>query len=411
MIQMRLSDKALDFIVDDDPHMPRLMIGDMTRIKQIAVNLLTNAVKFTRSGHILFSIEVEKTGADGLCKLKASVRDTGIGIRQEDIPVLFENFSQLDTRRNRGIEGTGLGLAISKNLVGLMDGEIQVESVYGEGTCFSFYVIQRVEDPKPGFEILLHESLRVAVWFSNKEKARVLAKKLGKLEVACDILDSPDGFARYTHAFFDIEQASAVGEIACPDTRLIGVTKNAMDQRALPPNIKIVNTPLTCMVVARLLDETIYDPRDEVVSESALSSLRLHDVDLLVVDDNDINLMIAEETLSHYGARVTTASSGAEAIELVKANDYDIVLMDHMMPEMDGVDATQLIRAMPEEKYQKLPIVALTANVVGDVRSIFLNSGMNDFLSKPLEFAEMERVLKTLLPQDKWSLEEKADVR
>jgi CheY-like chemotaxis protein len=388
------------------------MIGDMTRLKQIAVNLLTNAVKFTRAGHIVFSITVEN-GLENpeLCKLNVAVRDTGIGIRKEDIPVLFENFSQLDTRRNRGIEGTGLGLAISKNLVALMEGEIQVESVYGEGTCFSFYVMQRVEDPRPGFTIRQNESLRVAIWLSNSEKARVLAKKLVKMGVSCDMVDTSDGFSQYTHAFFDIERSAHVGDAVCPETRLIAVAKNAMDQPVLPPNIKIVNTPLTCTVVARLLDETIYDPRDKVVSESALSTLHLHEVQLLVVDDNEINLLIAEETLSHYGAVVSTASSGAEAIEMVKANNYDIIFMDHMMPEMDGVDATQLIRAMPEEKYQKLPIVALTANVVGDVRNIFMQSGMNDFLSKPLEFTEMERVLKTLLPQNKWNLEEKVDVR
>jgi CheY-like chemotaxis protein len=120
------------------------------------------------------------------------------------------------------------------------------------------------------------------------------------------------------------------------------------------------------------------------------------------VDDNEINLIIAENALSLYGGKVTAAQSGAEAVELVKRNDYDIVFMDHMMPEMDGVDATQIIRALPDEKYRRLPIVALTANVVGDVRDMFLQSGMNDFLSKPLEFHEIERVLQEWLPRGKW---------
>ncbi|MDR1377365.1 MAG: PAS domain-containing protein, partial [Synergistaceae bacterium] len=132
MICVRIGDKPLDFIVDDDPSMPQEMIGDVTRIKQITINLLSNAVKFTRMGHIIFMVSAEPTSVADRYKLKIAVRDTGIGIRNEEIPLLFENFSQLDTRKNRGIEGTGLGLAISKKLVGLMEGEIQVESTYGQ---------------------------------------------------------------------------------------------------------------------------------------------------------------------------------------------------------------------------------------------------------------------------------------
>jgi len=123
----------------------------------------------------------------------------------------------------------------------------------------------------------------------------------------------------------------------------------------------------------------------------------------LVVDDIEINLIIAEESFRAYGAEVDTATSGYEAVELVKQREYDIVFMDHMMPGMDGVDATKAIRALPGEKYQKLPIVALTANVVGDVRDMFLEGGMNDFLSKPLDHDEIRRVLKEWLLRKKWS--------
>jgi CheY-like chemotaxis protein len=130
---------------------------------------------------------------------------------------------------------------------------------------------------------------------------------------------------------------------------------------------------------------------------------------MLVVDDNEINLMIAENLLLSYGGEVDTAESGPKAIELVKAGEYDIVFMDHMMPGMDGVDATRLIRALPGEKYARLPIVALTANVVGDVRGMFLQSGMNDFLAKPIGIRELELVLKEWLPHEKWELDEARD--
>jgi len=123
------------------------------------------------------------------------------------------------------------------------------------------------------------------------------------------------------------------------------------------------------------------------------------------VDDNAINLIIAESNLVEYGAEVALAKSGEEACERIAAEEFDIVFMDHMMPVMDGVEATALIRSMDGERFQKTPIIALTANVIGDVRDMFMNSGMNDFLSKPLELHELERVLRDWLPQEKWSVE------
>jgi PAS domain S-box-containing protein len=404
MIHIRIGDKALDFIVEDDPAMPQELIGDVTRIKQVTINLLTNAVKFTRHGHIIFSIGVEMTDTAGQCKLKISVRDTGIGIRKEDIALLFETFSQLDTRKNRGIEGTGLGLAISKNLVELMNGEIHVESVYGKGSCFSFYVMQGIEKAQPVTLPVLKDRYRVAVWFSNAAKARVLSEKLVKMGALCDIVDAPDALAQYSHIFVDEEHYAQTHNVPCPDTAIAVVSRKAPDEQLLPPCMSSLNTPLTSLVVARFLDESLEAVYSDKVREDEKSELRLHNARILVVDDNEINLLIAEEVLRAYGGEVDTADSGAMALSLVEQHNYDMLFMDHMMPEMDGVDATRLIRAMPEEKYRQLPIVALTANVVGDVRDMFLQSGMNDFLAKPLEGAAMERVLQKWLPRDKWSL-------
>ena len=295
MIRVRIGEKPIDFIVNGDPKLPEELIGDIARIRQIIINLLSNAVKFTEKGQVIFSISSEPAGAQGECKLNVSVADTGIGIKESEIHALFESFAQLDTRRNRSIEGTGLGLTISKNLVSLMDGELSVESEYGVGSTFSFYVMQKLVDP-----------------------------------------------------------SEAYGE-------------------------NEANT-------------------DDV-------TLHLKNARLLVVDDIEINLIITAETLRSYGGNVDTADSGSMAIEMVQKGDYDLVFMDHMMPEVDGVDATKIIRSLPEEKFKALPIVALTANVVGDVRDMFLESGMNDFLAKPLEHREIERVLRQWLPAEKWSNE------
>ena len=402
MIHVRIGNKPIDFISDDDPGLPSELIGDETRIKQIIINLLTNAVKFTKEGHILFSIEAEPCETEGSCKLKISVRDTGIGIRDEDIPTLFGSFSQLDTRKNRGIEGTGLGLAITKSLVDLMGGEIHVESEYGAGSCFSFHIMQKVENYQPMPKLPDGEQHKVAVWKPDRrEKARVLADKIGKLGATCDIIHDHNQIDQYTHVFFDSSKLYGMSEIQCPGTKLFAVAHGLTDHERVPPNMKIINMPLTSLVIARLLDDKAYSQYDARAYDGEYS-IRLYNTRLLVVDDIDINLIIAEEVLITYGAAVDTADSGSKAVEMIKENDYDMVFMDHMMPEMDGVDTTKIIRAMPEEKYHKLPIVALTANVVGDVRDLFMESGMSDFLSKPLERAEIERTLREWLPGEKW---------
>ncbi|MFP3153462.1 ATP-binding protein [Lachnospiraceae bacterium ZAX-1] len=430
MIHVRIGDKPLDFIVEDDSNMPKELIGDATRIKQIAINLLTNAVKFTRQGRITFTVSAVPTALAEYYKLKFSIQDTGIGIKKEEIPLLFGNFSQLDTRKNRGIEGTGLGLAISKNLVELMDGKIQVDSVYGEGSCFSFYVVQMVENLKPSITLMPDERRRVLICFKNKPRALSLVKKLERMGVPYTLLDTSKGQAdatdgeqyhmqatplsqtgltdtkQYSHIFFEFEQYDELFKKPCPDTKLIATSRSSMDEQCLPSYVKTLYMPLTSLVVAQILDEKSNNLWIDDTQEMQGAQLRLHNTHLLVVDDNEINLIIAENTLLLYGGTVSLASSGAEAVELVKENDYDIVFMDHMMPEMDGVDATKIIRALSDEKFLLLPIVALTANVVGDVRDMFLQSGMTDFLSKPLEVNEIERVLKEWIPSDKWSIEE-----
>jgi len=399
MIFVRMGEKSFDFIVDDDPDLPAEMVGDEGRIKQIILNLLTNAIKFTDHGHIIFSINAEKHIEEGYYKLNVAVEDTGVGIRDMDIDALFDNFSQFDTRKNKSIIGTGLGLAITKNLVELMDGEIYVESTYGEGSCFSFYVIQKVENDKPISKLVADENRKAAVWKPNILKANVLADKIRKLGVDVEVIHSPENLSNYTHVFFDAVNLNEISDIECPGTKLIAVARGFIDKEKMKPNMEFVEMPFTSILAARLLGSKATGQSAENIDDEA--PLHLKNTRFLVVDDIDINLIIAQETFLVYSDIVDVAISGKIAIEMVKANDYDIVFMDHMMPEMDGIDVTKAIRAMPEEKYKNLPIIALTANVVGDVRDMFLENGMNEFLAKPLDISEVERILREWIPKEK----------
>ena len=398
MIHVRIDDKPLDFIVDDDPRLPKELVGDATRIKQVAINILTNAVKFAREGHILFSVSAKLSKKEGYVNLAFSVEDTGIGIRKEDLPMLFDNFSQLDTRKNRSVEGTGLGLAISKNLVELMGGEIRVDSAYGRGSHFSFHIEQKVDDYSPRAESITFENIRAGIFGLGSLKSHVLQRKLSRMNIFCEVISSPTNITSFTHVFFAYELLDKLADIPFEGKLIALYRGNFIPQHSMP-NMEIMNTPLTNSAIINLLGCVQYVNENGTGSVGGM--LRLADVRILVVDDIDINLIIAKETLSLYETNVDTAESAMQAIDLIKNTDYDMVFMDHMMPEIDGVDATKMIRKLEGEKYKKLPIVALTANVVGDAKDTLLENGLSDFLSKPLELEEVERVFRKWLPKEK----------
>jgi CheY-like chemotaxis protein len=260
--------------------------------------------------------------------------------------------------------------------------------------------MQKVETFRTMTKLSQSEDIRAAVLQTSDLRARILSKKIRKLGAVCDIITNTDNIDQYTHVFFNYIEYEAILKAHSPQTKLFAIAHGLENNERVTPNMEVIYLPLTSLLVAKLLGDNADNP-DESIDDGE-SELHLYDTQILIVDDIDINLIVAEETLLHYGGRIDTADSGIKAIEMIKQHDYDIVLMDHMMPEMDGVEVTKIIRALPEEKYKKLPIVALTANVVGDVRDMFMKSGMNDFLSKPMEQTEMERVLREWLPKEKW---------
>lgn len=287
--------KNLDFKIDVDRRIPRKMFGDEVRLKQILINLLGNAVKFTNEGFISLAVkELSRVGDD--VSLMFKIADSGLGIKKEDISKLFENFQQVDTRKNRKIEGSGLGLPISKNLAEKMNGSITVESEYGKGSVFTVILVQKISDPSP------------------------IPK-------------------------------SAAGSVHAP------------------------------------------------VSEEKTHTLYAPEAHVLVVDDNKVNLNVTARLLTTYGIKAELADSGRKAIEMINSAYYDLVFMDHMMPELDGVDTTKMIRSQNDAYSKELPIIALTANAVSGAREMFMESGFNDFISKPIQLPLLEKILEKWLPE------------
>ncbi len=300
MMDIAASQKGLLLKYEYDKQIPCRYQGDEGRIKQILINLMNNAIKFTKEGYVKISVEGSPGESEEEEILVFKVRDTGCGIRKEDQEKIFEDFKQVDSKRNRSAEGTGLGLAITRHLVQLMNGKIEVESIYGVGTLFTVTIPQKIVDKR------------------------------------------------------------TLGEA----------------------------------------------PEPSAEKEETVEFFTARGVKVLVVDDNLINRKVAKGFLNPYQFQLDEAESGAEAIELVKKKKYDIIFMDHMMPEMDGIEAVRAIRGECGENGRTPVVIALTANAMEGVREKFLNNGFQDFLAKPLDRKRLNDILLQWVPQELRETEE-----
>jgi len=407
IINIKSSKKGLALVASISRNIPPVITSDEIRLKQCLINILTNAVKFTKEGAVTLSAWTEPLSEtdDTTYRLNFTVSDTGQGIKREEMSRLFNEFQQLDTHRNRNEEGTGLGLAISRSLVELMGGEITVGSVYGEGTTFSFYVVCPGKQEGSLAEVENCEQKNILVFEPNPYNAEGMRFMLRDLEVRYNICTDLHQARKlyenedYSHVLFDSaakEGFRSFYNAEKPTSKffLIKEVSEKFDKEV--PNA--LNRPVLITQLAAVLNgRKNYEQRR---TKEDGGSFLIRDTLILVVDDNQINRMVAEGFLRRYGAEVHTASGGEEAIEMVQNHNYDIVFMDHMMPGMDGIEATKKIRSMGE-RYTRLTIIALTANAISGVRELFLREGLDDFLAKPIMIKDLKETLSKYLPLDK----------
>ena len=310
---MRIGDKPVEFLIDIDPTIPRRLYGDDVRLRQVFMNFLGNAEKYTDTGHIKLTVDGHVEGKR--IKLTVSVEDTGRGIKEADIDQLFKPFSQVDTIKNRGITGTGLGLNIAAKLIDLMGGSYSVKSTYGEGSTFSFDVYEDIVDAEP--------------FAGDKERKVYTAAK---------------------YLTFHI-----YGKRESAETRTLIAKQQKAGEKKYP------------------------------------------DARVLVVDDNKVNLKVLSAYLKKFDISADIASSGEEAVEAVRYKEYDLILMDHMMPGMDGVEAAGIIRKLDVPWAKKVRISACTANVIKGVEEEFKEAGLDGFLPKPVQFDDLSEHLYRML--------------
>jgi PAS domain S-box-containing protein len=418
VVGVRAGQKNLEVLFSAAPEVPRSLRGDPVRLKQVLLNLLNNALKFTNSGEIVVEItpcEMRRERAE----VRFTVRDTGIGIDNRHLPTLFEPFTQVDSSLARKFGGAGLGLAISRRLVRMMGGEMQVESTPGSGSTFTFTAQFDLPRGASGPRRLADEfrDLPVLVADDNGSARAVLSTMLQSL--SCRVTSVASGDEAVAEAL-RAAKAGSPYRLALLDWKMPGLD----GAEAAAKLSKSDDLPVRLPVILVTAYEREYAERGshevgiDAVLHKPVSPSMLHDALLgvlapssrrfrtgerpapqkfeqekriLLVEDNEINRHVARELLSAAGLHVTEAHNGYAALDRLAAETFDVVLMDVQMPELDGVETVKAIRA--QERLRSLPVIAMTAHAMLGDRERFLECGMSDYIAKPIEEEQLLGVL------------------
>ncbi|MCL1910735.1 MAG: ATP-binding protein [Leptospirales bacterium] len=406
--RVRISEKPILFAVNVDASIPNQLLGDEARIRQVLLNLLSNAAKYTKEGFITLTVNASydetEDGARGVT-LSFEIADTGIGIKKEDLTGLFGNFVRLDFEKNYSVEGTGLGLSITRSLCLAMGGDITVTSTYGQGSVFTAVISQICGSDVPLASVENPSSKETLVYDERELYAESILFNLKNLKVpATAAADAGDFLSKLESNAFPF---AFVSSRVCDEAVALVKRKKLATQLAIlidleeflsiEEDIPTIMMPVYAVAIAQILN----DKKTEKRLTKAAANFIAPSAKLLIVDDIQTNILVAEGLLAPYRTELHACGNGREALEMVKKNNYDIVFMDHMMPGMDGVEATAAIRAMDGDYFKEVPIVALTANAISGMKEMFLSKGFSDYLSKPIEIAKLNGIMDKWIPQGK----------
>ncbi len=426
LIKARLGDKPLNFEVNIAPDIPHVLYGDHFNIKKILINFLTNAVKYTDEGYIKFDVRCVKVN-DEVCRLIMSVKDSGRGIKKENIDKLFTKFQRLDEDKNTTIEGTGLGLAITKQLVEMMHGKIVVNSTYGEGSEFTAAIDQRISNAKLDNEETIVEgeldltNKNVLVVDDNTLNLKVATKLLKPYKCNVEVCES--GFAcldkikegkTYDIILLDdmmpkmkgSETLTRLKQIDGFNIPVIALTANAIqgmkEQYLLLGFDDYLAKPIEKKELYRVLNKYVLKAENKAPNSSNLIQNNEVEIDyvdytgknILIVDDNLLNIKVATKIMKPYNFTIDYVCSGAESLDKVKEKHYDIIFMDYMMPNMDGIET---FKNLSKIEGFNTPVVALTADAVVGAKDKFIEAGFTDYVSKPIDKHLLNDVINKIL--------------
>ena len=430
LLQPNAAPKGLSLIIDYDMFMPTCFVGDPGRVRQVLTNLIGNAVKFTREGHVIVRVVGMPQNDGASQRVHISVEDTGIGIPAQFRDHIFGEFNQVEGERNRKFEGTGLGLAITRELITLMDGEIWVDSIEGEGSCFGFCLSMETAP-----EI---EENSVPAWIKDvaviedvEANAQILTKQLSALGVTSTLyptqqaaLDAPvqaDVYLISQKAVEDIAAFIAALRHAGVETNHLLMVSSGTAKAAIDANIETIHRPLLRAELCRALSAlppierpNALDLPDDVAHVDHVSAPRL--MRILAAEDNMTNQLVFGKMIKALDIDLVFANNGQEAIDLYQSFDPDLVFMDISMPEVDGKEATRRIRDIEANTGKHVPIVAMTAHAMPGDEEEILSHGLDHYMTKPLRKAAIiDRILmehpmecKPVAPMDDTPMESDA---
>lgn len=425
LFAIKAAAKGIDLLYEIDYSIPQNLIGDSFRIRQILINLVSNALKFTNHGEVYLSL-IKETMKNGQVGLLIEVKDTGIGIAEEKLPRLFKAFSQVDSSNTRKYGGTGLGLAISERLVTLMNGTISVRSIENEGTFFTFHITLDIDAQKNtetvSYNFEQNSGKRILVVDDNITNLQIIKSLLqhwnfvpvlassGKAALYKLLDDTP-----FSLIITDMKMPEMNGvELAIAIKEKYGkipillLSSVGEESRGKYPDLfaAVLNKPAKNKQLLTTIHQLIgeNDEQFKTINKEHLGQLfdsnfaTQYPLNILIAEDNLINLKLATIVLNKLGYTPDLAKDGKQAVELFFAKHHDVVLMDIMMPEMNGLEATKIIR---ERSIGQPKIIALTANAMSEDRNICMQAGMDDYLSKPIDLAALIKMLKNAKPASK----------
>jgi CheY-like chemotaxis protein len=415
---------GLDLVYQIDPQVPVHIIGDSLRIRQILINLVGNAIKFTPSGEIFVGVGLRSKTTSEEIDLAFRVRDTGIGIPEDKLHRLFKAFSQVDSSTTRKYGGTGLGLAISERLVNLMGGEISVESEKGKGTCFYFNVrctaTSQARRQYIVFNTAGNEGKRILVVDDNQTNLTILKAQLEQWKLVPvlaasgkEALKLMEREAPFQLVISDMQMPGMDGvELARaikarqPELPIVLLSSVGDETRKAYPELfsAVMTKPVKHQQLGKLIQMELRQQQSVEGSASIPAPVQVlsekfseqYPLAILIAEDNVFNQKLAIQILKKLGYLADVAQNGLEVLELLKLMNYDVILMDVQMPEMDGLEATQLIR---QNLTHQPIIVAMTANAMQGDREICLKAGMNYYVSKPIMLEDLKSTLKEAASQ------------
>ena len=414
-------DKSIEIIVDCSSSIPCELIGDETKIKRVIRNILSNAVKFTSVGCIVIKIGYRRESYG--INLSFTIRDTGIGIDKHDMEKIFSSFNQVDSKRNRQEGGLGFGLPIARAIVEQMGGVITVTSEPGVGSEFKVVIPQKVENQEPIISEELDIKANILVYLDMEqfhlmqirdEYRTVIENMSTDINVPVHLCHNLAEFKRrvglkqYTHYFISLveynEDKSYFNDLAEKNDNVIVVIDRYQEDEIESDKIIKLMKPMYIFPVLMALMGVSNKAGTYIATEN-FKKFTAPDAHVLVVDDDPVNLKVASGLMKTYEVKTDVAGSGAEALKMIDSELYDIIFLDHMMPDMDGIETFRRLRKKNGFYFKEVPVIALTANTIFGAREMFLEEGFQDFLPKPIEVSALKRVLKTYIPDEKIIME------